>query len=358
VSSPTAGQRVALLGFGLAGEAFHAPLIDAAPGLALASVVTSDPERAGRARECYPGVEVLASASELWPRAADHELAVVAAPNRVHVELALAALEAGLPVVVDKPLASCAVEARELEEASSRAGLMLAVFQNRRWDGDFLTARRLADDGALGELYRLESRFERWRPAVREDAWREHGDRAEAGGVLFDLGSHLIDQALVLLGPVSTVYAEVRRRRPGAAVDDDSFVALGHASGASSLLWMSQATARPGPRMRLLGSRAAYVKWGLDVQEAALRSGDPALPRPGEPGWGEEPAEAWGSLGTEEDSRPVRTEPGDYLAFYRGVEHALREGGPPPVAAGEAVQALEVIEAAFESSERAEVVRV
>jgi scyllo-inositol 2-dehydrogenase (NADP+) len=354
VASPNAGQRVALLGFGLAGEAFHAPLIDAAPGLALATVVTSDPERARRARERYAGVEVLGSAGELWGRAGEHELAVVAAPNRVHVELAMAALEAGLPVVVDKPLAANAADGRRLEEAAERAGLMLAVFHNRRWDGDFLTARGLVDDGALGEPWRLESRYERWRPAVREGAWRERGDRAEAGGVLFDLGSHLIDQALVLLGPAASVYAEVRHRRPGVAVDDDVFVALGHASGAGSLLWMSQAAPQPGPRLRLVGSRAAYVKWGLDVQEAALREGR----RPGGPGWGEEPPEAWGRLGTEDDTEPVRTEPGDYLAFYRGVERALREGGPPPVTAGEAIGSLEVIEGAFESAESGQVVRV
>ncbi len=354
MTSPDAGQRVALLGFGLAGEAFHAPLIDAVPGLALASVVTRDQERARRARERYPGVEILGSADELWRRADEHQLAVVAAPNRVHVELALAALEAGLPVVVDKPLAASAADGRRLEDAAERTGLLLAVFQNRRWDGDFLTARRLVREDALGEVWRFESRYERWRPTVREGAWRERGERAEAGGVLFDLGSHLVDQALVLLGPAATVYADVRRRRAGVAVDDDVFVALGHSSGASSLLWMSQATGQPGPRLRLLGERATYVKWGLDVQEAALRDGgDPRAP-----GWGEEPAEAWGRLGTEDDARPVPTEPGDYPAFYRAVEQALREGGPPPVTAGEAVRGLEVIEAAFESARRAEVVRV
>jgi predicted dehydrogenase len=334
--------RVALLGYGLAGEAFHAPLVAATPGLELATVVTSNEERAARVRGRHPAAAVVASADEVWRRAEDHDLAVVAAPNRFHVPLALAAVEAGLPVVVDKPLAASVADARRLEEAAARAGVMLAVFQNRRWDGDFLTVRRLLEEGALGGVLRFESRFERWRPTVRAKDWRERAEPEEAGGVLFDLGSHLIDQAVVLLGPATVAYAEVQRRRSVAAADDDAFVALAHASGVRSHLWMSQAAAQPGPRMRVLGSEAAYVKWGLDVQEAALRAGE----RPDAPGFGREPPEAWGTLGSEDGSRPVETEPGHYLAFYVGVERALRDGAPPPVTAAEAIGGLELIEAA------------
>ena len=176
---------------------------------------------------------------------------------------------------------------------------------------------------------------------------RERAGADEAGGVLFDLGSHLVDQALVLFGPVSHVYAEIDSRRPGAQVDDDVFVALSHRSGVRSHLFASQATARAGERMRALGSRAAYVKGGLDVQEALLRAGA----RPG-PGWGREEPAAWGLLGTLDSAVPVETEPGNYGAFYAGVVNAFREGAPPPVRGSEAVTVLEVLEAARRSAER------
>jgi scyllo-inositol 2-dehydrogenase (NADP+) len=231
-----------------------------------------------------------------------------------------------------------------LIDAAKKRGVLLSVFQNRRWDGDFLTVRRLIADGALGTVYRFESRFERWRPEPRR-TWREDGAPSEAGGLLYDLGSHLIDQALVLFGPATMVYAELERRRTGVVVDDDSFVALTHASGVRSHLWMSSVTAEAAPRMRVVGSRAAYTKYGLDVQEAALRAGT----RPG-PGWGEEMPEHWGRLGTGEESHPVATEAGNYPEFYRLLERALRQGGTPPVVPEDAVQSLEVIDAARTSA--------
>ena len=279
---------------------------------------------------------------------------VVAAPNRAHVPLAAAALEAGLDVVVDKPLAARADEGRALARRAGEAGRTLAVFQNRRYDGDFLTLRRLVEDGALGSVRRFESRFERWRPRIREGAWRERGGPEEAGGLLYDLGSHLIDQALTAFGPVRAVYAEIDRRRDGAEADDDDFVALNHRSGVRSHLWMSHAAAQEGPRLRALGSSAAYVKWGLDPQEDALRAG--AVP--GSEGWGEEPPERWGLLGVDGAAEAVATEPGDYPRFYRELVEALRTGGPPPAGAGDAVATLELIEAALESSRTGAVIAV
>jgi scyllo-inositol 2-dehydrogenase (NADP+) len=328
--------RVGLVGYGLAGESFHAPLIAATPELELAAVVTSNPDRAARARE--RGADVVGGVEDL----AGLDLVVVATPNSAHVPVALAALDAGSSVVVDKPLAATAADARRLQQEAEARSLMLAVFHNRRWDGDFLTARRLIEEGALGDVHRFESRFERWRPEVRAGAWRELEAPEEAGGVLFDLGSHLIDQALVLFGPAEHVHAEVDRRRPGARVDDDAFIALTHQGGVRSHLWMSQAAAQPGPRLRVLGNRAAYVKPGLDGQEAALRAGQ----RPGGSDWGREPPETWGRLGSEDDARPVETEPGDWPAFYRGVVAALRDGAPPPISAAEGVAVLDVIERA------------
>ncbi|HEX2203164.1 MAG TPA: Gfo/Idh/MocA family oxidoreductase [Longimicrobium sp.] len=344
--------RVGLIGYGLAGEAFHAPLIATTPEMRLAAVVTSDAERAARVRAAYPEAAVVGSAERLWERADGLDLVVVASPNRTHVPLARAALGAGLPVVVDKPLAATAAEARGLVEEARRRALLLTVFQNRRWDGDFLTLRRLLAGGALGTVHRFESRFERWRPEPK-GGWRERGDPAEAGGVLYDLGSHLVDQALLLFGPVREVYAEVERRRPGVETDDDAYLALSHVSGVRSHLWASLVAPDYGPRFRVLGSRAAYVKHGLDVQEAALRGGA----RPG-PGWGEETLERWGRVGAEEAWMPIPTERGAYPVFYAGVAASLRYGGPPPVDPMDAVAGLEVLEAARRSAAEGAVVRL
>ncbi|KUN82265.1 Gfo/Idh/MocA family protein [Streptomyces griseoruber] len=341
--------RVGLIGYGLAGSVFHAPLIAATEGLALDTVVTSNPERREQARAEFPDVRLAATAEDLLARADELDLVVVASPNRTHVPLATAALKAGLPVVVDKPVAGTAAQARELAALADEQGLLLSVFQNRRWDNDFLTLRALLADGELGDVRRFESRFERWRPQPK-GGWRESGDPAEIGGLLYDLGSHVVDQALTLFGPAASVHAEVDVRRPGAEADDDTFIALTHTSGVRSHLYVSATTPQLGPRLRVLGSTAGYVKYGLDPQEAALREGE----RPG-PGWGEEPEELWGRVGAGESpltggGRPVRTLPGDYPAYYAAVTKALIDGGPNPVTAVEAAAALDVLEAARRSA--------
>jgi scyllo-inositol 2-dehydrogenase (NADP+) len=324
------------------------------PGLALASVVTSNEDRASAARSAHPGADILPAAADLFSAAAQHDLVVVAAPNRHHAALGLAAIEAGLHVVIDKPLAVTSEEGRRLADAAASHGVVASVFHNRRWDGDFMTLRRLASEHGLGDLLRLESRFERWRPEVDRGKWREGGSLEDAGGVLFDLGPHVIDQALVLLGPARSVYAEVLTLRPGAEVDDDFFLALEHESGARSHLWGTMMAAQPGPRLRALGTRAAYVKWGLDVQEEALRAG--ASPR--EPGFGEEPRDAWGLLGSAEESRAVPTGPGRYVEFYERMERAIRGDEPPPVPLAAGVETLRIIEAARRSSAEQAVVRL
>jgi predicted dehydrogenase len=352
--SPATGTiRVALVGYGLAGAVFHAPLIAVVEGLELSAIVTREPERRARARRDFPGAELLESADEIWERPGAFELVVVAAPNRVHVPLARAAIDAGIAVVVDKPLAAAASEARELVDAARARDVVLTVFQNRRWDGDFLTASRLVAEQALGRVFRFESRFERWRPEL-SGGWRELPGAEEAGGLLFDLGSHLVDQALVLFGPVRQVYAELDVRRPGATVDDDSFVALTHVTGVRSHLWMSSVAAQSAPRLRVLGDRAAYVKYGMDVQEEALHQGL----RPRDPGWGEEPEEHWGLLGAGDRVERIRTDPGAYERFYEGVAAAIRDGSPPPVDPEDAVSALEVLDAARASAREDKVVAV
>lgn len=354
MADPEDQIRVALIGYGLAGAVFHGPLISSTPDMALATIVTGDPGRRARASSDHPDARLLGGADALWERAADHDLVVVATPNRSHVALGLAALEAGLPVVIDKPMAPTAEEARQLVSEAAGRELLLTVFQNRRWDGDFLTVRRLLSEDALGPIVRFESRFERWRPNVRAEAWRERRDPTEAGGLLFDLGSHLIDQAVVLFGTPRTVYAEVDHRRPSAEVDDDVFVALEHHEGVRSHLWMSVLAAIRGPRMRLLGLHAAFEKFGLDVQEQALSEGE----RPGDPAWGRESPERWGRLSTGEVERTIETESGAYQEFYRGVAASLRNGAPPPVDPNDSVRGLEIIEAARESARAERVIAI
>ncbi|MFJ3302614.1 Gfo/Idh/MocA family oxidoreductase [Streptomyces sp. NPDC086549] len=347
----TAGTplRVGLVGYGLAGSVFHAPLIAATEGLALDTVVTSNPERQEQARADFPDVRLATTTDELFDRADELDLIVIASTNRTHVPLATTALKAGLPVVVDKPIAGAAAEARDLAALAEERGLLLSVFQNRRWDNDFLTLRKLISHGELGDVWRFESRFERWRPQPK-GGWRESGDPAEIGGLLYDLGSHVVDQALVLFGPATQVYAETDIRRPGAETDDDTFIAVTHASGVRSHLYVSATTAQLGPRFRVLGSRAGYVKHGLDPQEAALKEGL----RPG-PQWGAEPESLWGRLGSGESpltggGDPVPTLPGDYPAYYAAVAEALTGAGPNPVTALEAAAALDVLEAARRSA--------
>ncbi|MGS2618602.1 Gfo/Idh/MocA family oxidoreductase [Micromonospora sp. LZ34] len=337
--------RVGLLGYGIAGRVFHAPLIAATPGLRLEVVVTRDPQRRDQVRQDHPDARLVDDVEQLWRSPDALDLVVVATPNRQHVPMARAAVAAGLAVVVDKPLAATAAQGRDLVDEAGRRGVPLTVFHNRRWDGDFLTARRLVEEGALGKVARFESRFERWRPAIKP-GWRELGRPDEAGGTLYDLGAHLVDQAVQLFGPVRSVYAEVNRRRPGAQVDDDAFVALTHTNGIRSHLWMTALAAQLGPRLRILGDRAAYTSYGLDVQEAALRDGG----RPGTPGWGEVPPERYGQLGVDGDLRPVPTEPGRYQNFYQQVVAALRDGAPMPVDPYDAVDTVALIELAHLSA--------
>jgi predicted dehydrogenase len=344
--------RVALLGYGLGGRAFHAPLIATTRGMRLATIVTSNPERAAAAANEHPAARVVDSADRVWENGREHDLVVITTPNRFHVPLARAALAAGIAVLIDKPMAATPQEGRGLIAEAKRLGVPLTVFQNRRWDGEFLTARRLIDEGALGEVLRFESRLDRWRPAPPPNVWREGGAPEDAGGLLYDLGSHLVDQAVLLFGAVTHVYAELDRRRPGAVVDDDVFVALTHASGVRSHLWATSLAGQPGMRLRVLGTKAAYTKMHADVQEAWLRAGR----RADEPGFGEDPEAQWGTLGAGRDERPVRTEKGNYGVFYAQAVSWLRDGGPPPVDPEDAVAVLGIIEAAQQSAAQANTV--
>lgn len=345
--------RTALLGYGLGGSVFHAPLIATTPGLQLATIVTSNPERQRNAQAAYPGVHVVSSPNDIWRDGDAPQLVAISTPNRTHVPLALEALERGAHVVVDKPVALTVADAQRLATAARKANRLVIPFQNRRWDGDFLTIRALITDGSLGTVHRFESRFDRWRERPK-GGWRETETTAAGGGLLYDIESHLIDQALRLFGPVHTVYAEVDQRRDGVRADDDTFLALTHANGVRSHLWATLLAAQPIARFRVMGSRATYVKWGLDGQENALRAGR----RPGNGEWGVEEPSQWGMLGSEEHSTRVETRRGNYPAFYSGVVAAMRGEASPPVLLQEAIEALTIIECARVSARQRSVVTV
>lgn len=353
--------RVALIGYGLAGSVFHAPLIQATPGMVVAAVVTGAPERQQQIRHDLPGAEVFSDVEALWQQSSRYDLVVVAAPNRAHAALGIAALQAGLPVVIDKPLASSLAEGEHLLRVSKETGKMLSVFQNRRWDNDFLTVRRLLASGILGTVIRYESRYERYRLAPRANAWRERGDPQEGGGLLFDLGSHLIDQAMQLFGRPTQVYAEIDLRRPHVTVDDDTFVSLHFVNGVRAHLWMNVVSRLPAQRLRVSGLLGTYEKWGLDPQEEALRAGR----RPGETDWGQEPRERWGRLSTDSAGEDgihidgqIETVAGAYQTYYSLLAEALRSGGKPPVDAADSLAVLRIIAAAQQSAREQRIIRL
>ena len=333
--------RIGLAGYGLGGRYFHAPLIASAADCEFTGVVTTSAERRRQAAEDF-GRPAFASLEEL--AAAGAEAVAISTPAATHVPLTQRALRLGLAVACDKPFALDAGSARQTVELAERLAVPLTVYQNRRWDSDFLTLRRLLDDGSLGALTRFESRFERFRP--------EPGPPAAGGGTLLDFGSHLADQALVLAGPVSGVYAEMHYRGDPGGLDDDVFVALTHHGGVRSHLWGSWRQGAPGPRLRVTGTSGSYVIAEADGQEARLRSG--ASPATEGEGWGAEPPERWGRLQRGEVAEPVPSAPGAWNLFYPAFAAAVRGAGPVPVDPWDAVATAAVLDAARTSARTAQ----
>jgi predicted dehydrogenase len=333
--------RVALVGYGVAGRVFHAPLVAANSNYRLDAVVTASPQRAEAVRQRYPATRVLSDPSEIWSHADDFDLVVIASPNSTHLYLGLEAISAGLPLVVDKPLAPSLAQAEEFARAAEVAKIPLAVFLNRRWDGDYLTIKQLITEGSLGEVFQFESRFSWWEPAL-VTGWKTQTAPRDGGGALFDLGPHLIDQAIHLFGPVRDFYAELDTRVHGGANDDDSFLSLVHENGVRSRLWMSRATALRGPRFRVLGSQGGYAKTGMDPQEQQSGSGM----EPGHPKFGVEGRANWGILGTDDAQYSVPTMRGAYSEYYVQLRSAVVDGGPLPVSAKETFASLRIIEQA------------
>lgn len=337
---------VALVGFGYAGETFHAPLITASPGLRLHTVVSRRPERV---HGCWPQVRV---AADLGQALRDETIAmvVIAAPNAEHAPLARQALHAGRAVVIDKPFTLTLNEARDLAALAQAKGRLLSVFHNRRWDADFLTLKALIEQDRLGRIVRLESRFNRYRPEVR-DRWREAD--VPGAGVWYDLGPHLIDQALLLFGRPVGVSADLAILREGGKACDYAHVVLRYPDR-RVILHADMLSPEPDPRFLVQGTRAAFVSHGLDPQEEQLK----AAGRAGGPGWGVDPRPGQIIDGATGAREPAPGFPGDYRRYYDGIAAALRREAANPAPPHEAVAVMLVLEAARLSAEHGREVRL
>ena len=329
--------RIGLAGYGLGGRYFHAPLIASAENCEFLGVVTTSPERRRQVAEDL-ALPAFASLDEL--AGAGAEAVAISTPAATHVTLTQQGLRLGLAVVCDKPFAPDAESARATVQLAEQLAVPLTVYQNRRWDSDFLTLRELLGQGSLGALTMFESRFERFRP--------ESPPSAAGGGTLLDFGSHLADQALVLAGPVTGVYAEMHDRPGPGGLDDDFFIALIHPGGVRSHLWGSWRQGAPGPRLRATGTSGSYVIQDVDGQEARLRSGK--SPASAGEQWGTEPPERWGHLWRGDTAELVPSAPGAWNLFYPAFAAAVRGTQSVPVDPWDAVATAAVLDAARTSA--------
>jgi predicted dehydrogenase len=334
--------RTGLTSFGMSGRVFHAPLLYTNSGFELSAILERTRDEA---RSFYPQLRVYRTYRELL-RDRGIELIIVNTPDHLHYEMTKEALIAGKHVVVEKPFTQRYTDGMELAELADKKNLVLSVFHNRRWDGDFMTVKKVVEEKLLGQLVDYESHFDRFRNIIREDTWKEesHG----GVGTLFNLGSHLIDQVMVLFGRPLSVYATIFTFRPGGKIDDNFELILEYpgmrVTAKSSLL-----VREPGPRYALHGTQGSFLKWGIDPQEEKLKAGN--LPVGDE--WGTEKEEDWGILNSTINGKHFRgkleTLPGNYHGYYDNIYKAIREGIKPEVTAYDAATVIRIINAAWDS---------
>jgi predicted dehydrogenase len=347
--------KTGIAAFGMSGQVFHAPFIHTHPHFQLRTIV----ERSkALSKERYPDVTVARSISEMLDDE-DIELVVINTPDSTHYEYTRAALEAGKHVIVEKPFTTSYAQAEELVALADSKNLMLSVYQNRRWDGDFLTVKEIINSGALGRLVEFESTFARYRNFIKPDTWKETG--SAGGGLVYNLGSHLIDQAVQLFGLPKAVYANVAILRTGGHVDDYFQINLLRPEQCPELritLKAGYLMREPEPRFVLHGTLGSYVKHGVDNQEEALLRGE----TPDRPGWGREDEQNWGLLHSEREGKPLYgsypTLPGDYNAFYQNIYEHLRLNEPLATDARHVSDVIRIIEAAYQSGREEKVIAV
>jgi scyllo-inositol 2-dehydrogenase (NADP+) len=332
-----------LLSYGMSGEVFHAPLLAVHPGFALKSVLQ---RTSAKAKDHYPEVEIVRQAEEVFSDK-EVELIVVNTPNETHFDFASKALRAGKHVVVEKPFTNTSGEARKLIEMAQQCGKTLTVFQSRRWDGAFLTLRNVLSSGVLGKVVEFESHYDRFRNYIAPQTWKE--EPGPGSGILYNLGSHLLDQVLLLFGNPSYVDARIGIQRPGGKVDDFYDVRLEY-PGLNVIVKSSYLVCEPGPFYTVHGVNGSFIKYGIDPQEEALKQHQV----PGTPGWGTEPEQFWGKIVTEVNGirreEKVETQPGNYLGFYQNLYDSIRAGKSLAVTGGQALKVIQLIESAIQSS--------
>ena len=336
--------RTGILSFGMSGKVFHAPLLHVNPGYTITKIMQRS---ANDATETYPYVQIVRSVEDIILDP-DIDLVLVNTPDHTHYEYTRAALEAGKHVVVEKPFILEISEGTELIELAEKKGKILTVFQSRRWEGDFLTVKDIISQGLVGRLVEYEAHFDRFRNFIR-DSWKEKPENKT--GTLYNLGSHLIDQALVIFGFPDAVYADIRKQRTGSLVDDLFDLSLFY-PGVKVTLKSSYLIREPGPRFMLHGTEGSYIKHGADPQEEALNKGH----FPDEPGWGKEPEENWGLLNTTLNGMHyigrIETLPGCYQEFYYKLYDTLVNGAALPVNPADSLAGIRIIRAAYESCEK------
>jgi scyllo-inositol 2-dehydrogenase (NADP+) len=336
--------NVGLIGFGLAGRSFHAPVISAVPGLRLAAIL----QRTGSdAAAAYPNARIVRSLDELLT-VTDVPLIVIAAPNETHAPFARQCLAAGRDVVVDKPFATSYDEAADLVRFAQKSGRLLTVYQNRRYDGDFQAVRELVASGQLGRIVRFETNYDRFRPNLKPNAWREQ--RVPGSGILFDIAPHLIDHTMMLFGVPEAVTADIRTEREGGLADDAFDVTFHYPGSMRAVLSSNILAASQRPRFLLFGTKGALLKQTFDPQEINLRAGK--IPKDGP--WAPEPQENWGLLtlsdGTETTQRRVPSGIQDYRDYYANVRDTLLGQAQPAVTLQQALNVMRALELARESN--------
>ena len=336
--------KAGIIGYGLAGRYFHAPNLIAA-GFEVAAICARSIEKKGAAHDDFPSAIIVSSIEELVEE--DLDLIVVASTNDVHADHAKAAIDSAIPVVVDKPMARDYDETRELFDYADSRNVPITVFFNRLWDSDTLTIKRILSENEIGDPIRFESRFERFRPELNPNAWRESSDEGAGGGLLLDLQTHLVSTALALFGSGSVVHSSVRSIRGGA--NDDVTITLRHDSGVDSYLSASAVIGAPGPRIRMNCRNGSLIIKDLDGQEALLRKGY----QPTKDGWpNPEDVTTQARIYKGDDSYSPHALPGNYVTFYRNVDRAIREGAPMPITREFALEVAYILDQAKELSSR------
>ena len=335
-------MRVGIAGYGLAGRSFHAPLLKGC-GFDVVAILTGNSTRARQAKEDFPLVKVVENLNDLLAQELD--LVVIATANSSHAEYALAAISAGIPVVVEKPMGRTVAETERILDAAEKAGVLVTAFYNRRWDSDMLTLKKVASNGLIGKVFRLDSRFERYRPQLNPSAWRETLSPEEGGGLLLDLQTHLLSTALDAFGPADLTYASVRKIRGES--EDDVVLNLRHTSGVDSYCSVSAISGSTGPRIRALGTEGALIIEELDPQEALLRAGN--FP---EGGIWQVPTASKAYIQRGDQREEIQAVPGNYGHFYLSVAGALEGKNPMPVNAEDILAVATIIDKAREISVR------